>query len=147
MMRRSFAVRCSIAALVAVAAAYTTADAAKAGGGGGGKHGSGTSYTGSFSLVLMNSTDGVPHWGQQVTFKASSNAPYYFVELDCSQSGTVVFQQSAGFYPGYPWSQTYTLKSAAWTGGGASCSAQLYSANSDGTNKQVMSTMAFQVSA
>jgi hypothetical protein len=148
-MRRSLAARCSVAAaIVAVAAAYTTADAAKSGGGGGGggKHTT-TTYTGSFSLVLLNSTDGLPHWGQQVTFNVTSNAPYYFVELDCSQNGTVVYQQSAGFYPGYAFSQTYTLKSAAWTGGAASCSAQLYSSNSDGSNKQVLSTMSFQVYA
>jgi len=130
--------------------AYTTADAAKpsSGGstGGGGRHSSAT-YTGSFSLVLLNSTDGLPHWGQQVTFNATSNAPYYFVELDCSQNGTMVFQQTAGFYPGYAFSQVYTLRSAAWTGGGASCSAQLYSSNSDGTNRQNMAAMSFQVYA
>ena len=115
--------------------------------GGGGHHSSGTSYTGSFSLVLLNSTDGTPHWGQQVTFNVTSNAPYYFVELDCSQNGTVVYQQSEGFYPGWPWSKTYTLQSGAWTGGGASCNAQLYSANSDGTNRQTLATTSFQVYA
>jgi hypothetical protein len=148
-IRPSFAARCALAAAgIALLAGATTVDAAKTtNGSGGGKHTSGGTYTGSFSLVLLNSSDGLPHWGQQVTFNATSNAPYYFVELDCSQNGTVVFQQSAGFYPGYPWSQVYTLKSAAWTGGAASCNATLYSANSDGSNRQNMSAMAFQVYA
>jgi hypothetical protein len=146
-MRTSLAARCALAAaVVAVAGTWTTVDAARtSSGGGGGKHSSSTAYTGSFSLVLLNSSDGLPHWGQQVTFNATSNAPYYFVELDCSQNGTVVYRQSAGFYPGYPWSQVYTLQSAAWTGGGAACVATLYSSNSDGSNRQNMSTMSFQV--
>jgi hypothetical protein len=145
-MRPSLAARCALAAAgLALVALHTTADAAKVSSGG--KHSSGSSYTGSFSLVLLNSTDGLPHYGQQVTFKVTSNAPYYFVELDCSQNGTVVYQQTAGFYPGYAFSQVYTLQSAAWTGGAAACNAQLYSSNSDGTNKQVLSTMSFQVYA
>ena len=123
------------------------AHASKPSGGGGGHHSSSTTYSGSFSLVLLNSTDGSAHWGQQVTFNVTSNAPYYFVELDCSQSGTVVYQQVNGFYPGWPWSKTYTLQSAAWTGGAASCNAQLYSANSDGTNRQTLANLSVPVSA
>jgi hypothetical protein len=82
-----------------------------------------------------------------VTFNVTSNAPYYFVALSCSQNGTVVYQQTAGFYPGYPFSETYTLQSSAWSGGAASCSARLYSSNSDGTNQQTLSTMSFNVLA
>jgi hypothetical protein len=39
-----------------------------------------------------------------------------------------VYSASAGFYAGYPWpwTQNMTLSSMSWTGGTASCVAQLY---------------------
>lgn len=147
--------RAGLAAAALGVAALTTlgasapAMAAKGGGtsnpSGGGKHQ--TSYTGSFSLVLLNSTDGVPHWGQRVTFDVTSNAPYDFVSLECSQNGSVVYRQSVGFYTGWAWSQDFVLKSAVWTGGAADCNARLYSSNSDGTNEQTLATMSFHVDA
>ena len=102
--------------------------------------------TGSFSLVLVDSTDGVAHWSQHITFNASSTATYYFVRVNCSQSGALVYQQSIGFYVGWPWTKNFTLMSAAWTGGAADCDALLYSTNADGTNFQSLATMTFQVS-
>src|SRR2546428_13818247 len=39
----------------------------------GGKKPTTSTNTGSFSLVLVDSTDGVAHWGQHVTFNATSN--------------------------------------------------------------------------
>src|SRR5205809_6212307 len=64
----------------------------------GGKKPTTSTNTGSFSLVLVDSTDGVAHWGQHVTFNATSTATYYFVRVNCSQSGALVYQQSIGFY-------------------------------------------------
>jgi hypothetical protein len=135
-----------VLALVLVPAAF--AGKPGGGGGGGGHHTSGTTYTGSLTgPVLLNSTDGLPHWGQQITFDVSSNAPYYFVELDCYQSTTLVYASSVGFYPGWPWSRTYTLQSSVWTGGAATCNARLYSSLSDGSNQKTLATMSFNVYA
>jgi hypothetical protein len=110
----------------------------------GGGAGSGSSL----SLVLLNSTDGVPHWGQQVTFRVSTTATTKpLVKLQCYQGTTRVYTGSAGFYPGYPWpwAQTFTLSSAAWTGGAASCSASLYYWN--GRRYTTLKTISFGVAA
>jgi len=101
-------------------------DALAARGGGGHKPVAGA---GSFSLVLVNTTDGLPHWGQQVTFKVSTTAttePH--VSLQCRQGGVLVYSAQSGYYASYPWpwTQVMTLSSSAWTGGSADCVATLY---------------------
>ena len=117
-------------------------------GGGGGGGGAGTApATGSFSLVLLDSTDGVAHWGQRITFNASSSATYFFVGVTCSQNGVTVYRADKGFYVGWPWSKDFWLQSSAWTSGAASCTAELYSQNSDGTNRRSLATMSFPVAA
>src|SRR5712691_730041 len=75
-------------------------------GGSGGHHGTGgtTGGSGSFSLVLLNSTDGLPHYGQDVTFNVSAAVTYPWVRLDCYQGTTWAFGQDVGFYAAYPWS-------------------------------------------
>src|SRR5260370_38212053 len=73
----------------------------------------------SLTLVLVNSTDGLPHYGQQVTFNVSTNAPTQpNVSVDCYQNGALVYGAVAGFYAGYPWPWThgFTLSSPSWTG-------------------------------
>jgi hypothetical protein len=131
-----------------------SAFAGKGGGGGGGKPGGGGGHggggaapTGSFALVLVDSTDGVAHWGQHITFDVTSTARYYFVGVSCAQGGDPVYRQDIGFYVGWPWSKNFTLMSGNWTGGGANCDAVLYSQNSDGSNRQTLSTMSFLVAA
>jgi len=114
--------------------------AARNGGGGGHK----SAPTGNLSLVLLNSTDGLAHWGQQVTFSASTTAttdPH--VGLKCSQNGVVVYSAQSGFYASYPWpwTQVMTLSSAAWTGGSADCVASLYYFS--GTNTVTLGTLSF----
>ena len=94
-----------------------------------GKGGPHLSAGSGFALVLVNSTDGLPHWGQQVTFTVSTTAttePH--VSLQCSQAGTLVYSTQTGYFAGYlwPWTQTMTLSSYVWTSGGASCTAILY---------------------
>jgi hypothetical protein len=91
--------------------------------------GGGTSSSSSLSLVLLNSTDGLPHYGQNVTFNPSTTVttrPY--VKLDCYQNGVWVYDQWAGFYAGFPWPwlQTFPLSSSTWTSGAADCTATLY---------------------
>ena len=144
-MNRRVAHVASVVAVVALALAPATL-AARGGGGGKGKPG-GTAPTGSFTLVLVNSTDGVAHWGQRITFNATSTAKYYFVAVSCYQGGVRVYRADKGFYPGWPWSKEFTLQSYAWTGGAADCNAELYSQNSDGSNHRTLATLSFPVYA
>lgn len=137
------AIAVSIAALVL--ALVPTALAGKGGKPGGGSGGS-TTGSGSFSLVLLNSSDGLPHWGQLVTFNVSTSASRPFVSLQCFQGGMLVYSASVGYYDDYPWRKDFTLSSYAWSGGAADCTAQLYSYSSTG-KKSVMGTMGIHVYA
>lgn len=88
-----------------------------------------TSGSSSLTLVLLDSTDGLAHYGQQVTFTVSTTQttePH--VSLSCYQGSTLVYSAETGYYASYPWpdTQIFTLSSAAWTGGAASCTAVLY---------------------
>ena len=140
-----------IALLVAAVAALVLVPASLAGkGGGGGKPGGGGTTTGggTLNLVLLNSTDGQAHYGQQVTFEVSTTATTQpSVRLECFQGGTLVYTSSAGFYPEYPWpwARTFTLGSGAWTGGAANCTATMYSFN--GRRYSDLKTLSFGVAA
>lgn len=101
--------------------------------------GSGSSLT----LVLVDSTDGLAHYGQSITWKVSTTATTQpFVSVQCSQAGAVVYTASSGYFAGYawPWTQTMILASGAWTGGAADCSARLYSASSTGKTTTLATT-------
>jgi hypothetical protein len=114
-------------ALLTAVAASSPALAAKGGGSGGGKPTS--SGSSSLALVLLDSTDGAAHWGQQVTFHVSTTATTQpHVSLKCYQSSTLVYTTQTGYYDSYPWpwTQTMTLSSDAWTAGAATCHATLY---------------------
>jgi hypothetical protein len=117
------------------------------GGGGKGKPGWGGGSGSSLGLVLLNSTDGLPHYGQQVTFEVSTTVTDRpFVQLSCYQNGVLVYSFQAGFYEGYPWSKVYTLSSNAWTGGAAECSAELVY-TTDGKRLKTLVTLNFHVYA
>jgi len=99
----------------------------KPGGGGGGS----TSGGGSLSLVMVSDQNGngLPNWGDSVTFNISTTATSQpNVSLTCTQNGVVVYGAVSGFYAGYPWpwTQVMSLSSQNWTGGAASCVAKLY---------------------
>jgi len=116
-------------------------DAFAAAHGGGGRK---SAATGTVGLVLLNSTDGVAHWGQQVTFNVSTTAttePH--VGLKCSQSSVVVYSAQSGYYASYPWpwTQVMTLSSSAWTSGSAACIATLYYFR--GTSSVTLATLSF----
>lgn len=111
---------------------FSDALAARGGGGkpGGGSGGS-TGGSGSLAvrMVTDNNANGLPNWGDQVTFTISTTATTQpHVSLKCSQNGAVVYSAASGFYPEYPWPGTeiMTLRSTAWQGGSASCTATLY---------------------
>jgi hypothetical protein len=112
---------------------------------GGGKPSGGSA---TISLVLVNSPDSVPNWGEQVRFNVSAAAttePH--VDLDCAQGGARVYFAQTGYYDGYPWpwTQTFTLRSGAWSGGAADCTAKLYWFN--GSKTVTGATLAFHVYA
>ncbi len=116
---------------------------------GGGKPGGGSTTTtggGTLELVLLNSTVGLPHHGQQVTFKVTTSASRPFVSLNCYQGGAHVYTSSAGFFPDYPWSRNFTLASMSWTGGAADCTARLYT-TVDGTKTTTLATLSIRVYA
>jgi hypothetical protein len=95
-------------------------------GGTGGKPSRGTAGGGSISLVVENSADGLPHWGGQVTFTISTTATTQpWVELKCSQNGTVVAQGFDGFFAGSLTTENFGLYSPQWTSGAADCTAVL----------------------
>jgi hypothetical protein len=113
-----------IALAMATILATVTTGAAVAGKGGGG-HKPGTGAGGSISLVLLNSTDGWPHVGQEVTFNVSTTATSYpWVTLYCYQSGNLVYKGSNGIFP-TSLDQIFTLASNSWTSGDADCTAWL----------------------
>ena len=72
---------------------------------------------------------------------------YPYVSTACWQGTTQVLSTSAGFFDSYPWpsAQIVPLKTMAWTGGGASCTAKLYSM--DGGTKTILATLNFQAYA
>jgi hypothetical protein len=135
-------------AAIVVFALAPAALAGKGGKGSGAGNTNGTAPTGSLSLVQVDSTDGVAHWGQRVTFNASSSATYYFVAVRCSQNGATVYKADKGFYASWPADQrNFWLMSSAWTGGAADCTAELYAQLSDGSNRQSLVTIGFPVAA
>jgi hypothetical protein len=140
-----FALTIAVVALALVPAAGL---AAKGGNGGGGKPPSGGG--GTISLVLLNSTDGVPHYGQQVTFAVSTTATSYpYVTLKCSKNGTVVYQASKGIFP-TSLGQVFTLgPTPSWQGGDADCTATLEDWDSYSKNgkKMPLASMSFHVHA
>ncbi len=103
------------------------------------------------SLTLVNETapGTAPAYGQTITFDITQNKtsqPY--VSVTCSQNGSVVYSQSAGFFATYPWpwQTNYTLSSGSWTGGAASCVARLYYSTGGGKTS-TLATLDFAVSA
>jgi hypothetical protein len=125
----------SIVGLLIVSLAVAPTFAGRGGGGGGGGKPSGG--TGTISLVLLNSTDGTAHYGQQVDFVVSTTAtdkPY--VRLNCYERGVWVMTDSTGYYPDYPWpGHIFTLRWDPYhlAGAEADCTATLYYYTRKGT--------------
>ena len=134
----------ALVALALVLAATPAAFAAK-----GGAKPSGGGGTGTISLVLLNSTDGLPHVGQEVTFNVSTTATQYpYVTLKCYVGGSMVYKVSNGMFAG-SLGQDFMLASNSWTSGAADCTAYLqnwdnYSKHGTVTN---LASMSFHVYA
>lgn len=135
-----------ISLVLALSLALVPAALAGKGSGGGGK-GSGTS--GSISspvMVVDNNADGLPNWGDTITFNVSTSASTPSVRLDCYQNGTLVYSATRGFYVGYMWSDNWVLENMYWTSGAASCTATLYNTNRNGSNT-TLATLSVPVGA
>ena len=103
---------------------------------------------GAIQIRPLDSTDGVAHYGQRVTYTVSTTATLYpYVSTTCYQGTTLVLSTSAGFYASYAWpsAQTVPLATMAWTGGAADCTAKLYSM--DGGSQSILTTISFHVYA
>lgn len=109
-----------VALLLTTAAPASFAKGGKPGGGG-------TSSGDSVTLVPLYAHTGGPVIGDTVTFSIKTSQPYPFVRVNCYQGATLVYTDTNGFYPSYPWDQNYQLgPTPSWTSGSASCKADLY---------------------
>jgi hypothetical protein len=138
----------AVAVISAIGTAATAAPALAAKSSGGTSSGRTSGGGSTLTLVLLNSTDGLPHWGQQITWQVSTTAttePH--VSVACSQNGSVVYSAQSGYYADYPWpaTQDMTLSSQSWTGGDADCTAKLYYFN--GSKTVTLTTQSFHVYA
>ena len=80
--------------------------------------------TASISLVVLNSTDGLAHYGQTVTFNVSTSATDQpWVNLKCYQSRTLVAEGWNGYFDASLTGRNFGLYSPLWTGGAADCTA------------------------
>jgi len=129
-----------------------SAFAAKPTSGGGGRHGGGGTVSGGGTialapLVVDNNGNGTPNWNDVVTFQISTTAttqPY--VNLVCSQNGTVVASGWKGYWDGsLDTNWNFGLSSGAWPGGAADCTAYLKMATSKGWS--TLASMGFHVDA
>jgi hypothetical protein len=123
------------AAICGLVLAIAPAALASKGGSGGGAKGA------SISLVVLDSADGLPHFGGQVTFDVSTTVTQPWVNLSCYQDGAWVSGQWHGFFPGYTWGQTFTLgPTPSWQGGAADCTARLVRFGSNGRETTLATT-------
>ena len=125
----------------------TNSTQGKGGGGkGGGKGGSSATGTLGLAMVVDANGNGLPDWGDHVTFNVSSTAASPFVSVNCYQGATWVYSGSIGFFDAYPWSKEFTLAAGSWTGGAAACTARLYT-SVDGSSSTTLATLPFNVGA
>ena len=126
MTRRRIALVASIA-LVLVLTVVPSAFA-------GHKPGGGTTSGGTITLVPLDSTDGLVHVMQHVTFNVSTTATTQpWVTVDCYQNGVYVYHASNGIFP-TSLNEIFTMGSNTWTSGAADCTAYLQ--NWDGYSKR-----------
>ena len=80
--------------------------------------------TASIALVLIDSTDGLAHFGQTVTFDVSTTATDQpWVNLKCYQGRTLVAEGWNGYFDASLTGRNFGLSSPMWTGGAADCTA------------------------
>ena len=133
--------------LAALVLALVLVPTALAGKGHSPKSGSGSS---SLTLVMVNDANGgngLPNWGDTVTFKVSTTATSQpSVIADCYQNGALVYRHYGFFYGDPSPSQNFVLQSYAWTSGAADCTATLYYINRK-LQEVDLATLSFHVDA
>jgi hypothetical protein len=142
MNRRRNILVVSIAALALTLA--STAAAGNGWGNGGGKDPS------SLSLVMVSDANGngVPNWGDTVTFDVSTTATSQpSVIADCYQNGALVYRHFGFFYGDPSPSRNFVFQSGAWTGGAAGCTATLYYMDPHNGTEVDLATLPFNVGA
>ncbi len=134
--------RISVAALLTMTLGFALSPAAANAGkpvGGGG------STSSSVSLVVLDPAAGAS-FGKQVTFSVTTSVYSKWVVANCYQGGRLVYSETRGFFPEYPWGQTFTLgPTGYWTGGGATCTADLVTTSRRGN--VTLATTSFDVAA
>ena len=128
----------------------TTSSPEARGGGGGGKKpgGGGTTGGGSLSVVMVSdgNGDGLPNWGETITFIVTTSATKPFVRLNCYQGSTLVYTSHVGYFDDYPWAKEFMLASGAWSSGAANCTAIMYT-SVDGSSSTTLATLNFSAGA
>lgn len=98
-------------------------------------------------MVVDNNADGLPNWGDTVTFNVATTATTTpFVNLLCYQNGVQVASGWKGFWSGSAdpnWN--FGLASPLWQGGAANCVAWLDKQTKQGW--QQLASVSFQVGA
>ena len=132
-------------AAVVLAASLALVPSALAGKGGKPYSGGSSAITGPV-MVIDNNADGLPNWGDTVTFNMSTTAtaqPY--VHLVCSGNGIGYDSWKGVFAGSLDTNWNFVLASGGWTGGAADCTAWLGMYTKQGF-KQLAST-SFHVDA
>jgi hypothetical protein len=102
----------------------------------GGGHNPAQSGSGTLTLVLLDSTDGLAHFGQHVTYTLSTTLTYPYVNENCYVNGVLVSNDWRGFFPSSLSSTTFTLGgSQLWQSGAADCTAYLVYQTSKGWSR------------
>jgi hypothetical protein len=135
-------------AVTALCLAFAPSTLAANGGGRGNGGGKPTSGTGTIRLVPLDSTDGMAHYGQRVTFAVWTTSTYYpWVTVKCYQGGGLVYKASNGIF-GTSLNQVFTLgPTPNWQGGAADCTAYLENWDSYSRNGSIrtITSMPFHV--
>ena len=79
------------------------------------------------AMVTDTNANGAPNWNEVITFGFSTSNPYPVASLRCSQNGSLVYGDSHPLYTPNIWNDPghFVLASLAWSGGSASCVAEL----------------------
>jgi hypothetical protein len=137
----------AVLATVALVLSLALVPAAFAGKGGGVKGTSGSSTITGPVMVVDNNGDGLPNWGDTVTFNVSTTATTTpFVTLNCYQNGALVASGTKGFWDGSidpNWN--FGLSSPTWKSGAADCVASLEMQTKRGWSQ--LASLSFHVDA
>lgn len=99
-------------------------------------------------LVTDVNADGRASFGDTITWQVTTGLTKFpYVGVSCYQSGTNIYNASAGFYDGYSWpgARNMILDSYSWVSGAASCTADMYYA--DGRRTKIGVWLKFEVGA